>query len=38
MAERVAAGSMFVFKGPHRAVLVSYPSQEVLFKEVYNKL
>jgi cyclase len=25
-ASAVAAGSMFVFKGPHRAVLISYPS------------
>jgi cyclase len=37
-ASAVAAGSMFVFKGPHRAVLVSYPGQDVLFNEVFNKL
>jgi imidazole glycerol-phosphate synthase subunit HisF len=24
----VATGSMFVFQGPHRAVLISYPSQK----------
>ena len=29
-ASAVAAGSMFVFQGPHRAVLISYPSQEEL--------
>lgn len=29
-ASAVAAGSMFVFKGPHRAVLISYPSQKDL--------
>ncbi len=28
----VAAGSMFVFHGKHRAVLISYPSQEELTK------
>ncbi|MBX9853813.1 MAG: AglZ/HisF2 family acetamidino modification protein [Cytophagaceae bacterium] len=32
----VAAGSMFVFKGKHRAVLINYPSQEILKKEVYQ--
>jgi cyclase len=29
-ASAVAAGSLFVFRGPHRAVLISYPSQEEL--------
>lgn len=29
-ASAVAAGSMFVFHGPHRAVLISFPSSEVL--------
>ncbi|MHA2602278.1 MAG: AglZ/HisF2 family acetamidino modification protein [Candidatus Thorarchaeota archaeon SMTZ1-83] len=29
-ASAVAAGSMFVFHGPHRAVLISYPTQEEL--------
>jgi len=29
-ASAVAAGSMFVFQGKHRAVLISYPSQEEL--------
>jgi len=29
-ASAVAAGSMFVFHGKHRAVLISYPSQEEL--------
>jgi cyclase len=27
-ASAVAAGSLFVFEGPHRAVLISYPSRE----------
>ncbi|ODS41280.1 MAG: imidazole glycerol phosphate synthase subunit HisF [Candidatus Altiarchaeales archaeon WOR_SM1_79] len=31
-ASAVAAGSMFVFHGPHRAVLINYPSQEDLKK------
>ena len=29
-ASAVAAGSMFVFEGPHRAVLISYPKYNVL--------
>ena len=29
-ASAVAAGSMFVFQGKHRAVLISYPSQTEL--------
>jgi cyclase len=29
-AAAVAAGSMFVFHGPHRAVLINYPTQEDL--------
>jgi cyclase len=37
-ASAAAAGSFFVFKRPHRAVLVTYPGQEDLFKEVYSKL
>ena len=31
-ASAVAAGSMFVFHGPHKAVLIDYPSQEDLKK------
>ncbi len=27
LADAVAAGSLFVFEGPHRAVLISYPDQ-----------
>jgi cyclase len=34
-ASAVAAGSMFVFHGKHRAVLISYPSQKEL-KEVFK--
>jgi len=29
-ASAVAAGAMFVFQGPHRAVLITYPSRETL--------
>lgn len=35
-ASAVAAGSMFVFQRPHQAVLISYPSQEELKKEVFS--
>ena len=31
-ASAVAAGSMFVFHGPHKAVLINYPSQKKLSK------
>lgn len=31
----VAAGSMFVFNGPHRAVLISYPKPEII-AELFN--
>jgi len=31
-ASAVAAGSMFVFHGRHRAVLINYPTQEQLKK------
>lgn len=34
-ASAVAAGSMFVFHGPHKAVLINYPSQESLNK-IFN--
>ena len=37
-ASAVAAGSMFVFKGPRRAVLVNYPSQQSLLADIYSKL
>lgn len=37
-ASAVAAGSMFVFKGPHRAVLVNYPSQTELKEKLYGKV
>ena len=29
-ASAVAAGSLFVFMGPHRAVLINYPERKVL--------
>ena len=34
-ASAVSAGSMFVFQGPHRAVLISYPSQKELKERVF---
>jgi imidazole glycerol-phosphate synthase subunit HisF len=34
-ASAVSAGSMFVFQRPHRAVLISYPSQKELESQVY---
>ena len=37
-ASAVAAGSMFVFQRPHRAVLISYPKQSELINKVYNNL
>lgn len=37
-ASAVAAGSMFVFQRPHRAVLIQYPSQEELLNKVYRNL
>lgn len=35
-ASALAAGSMFVFHGQHRAVLINYPSQKELH-EIFNK-
>lgn len=37
-ASAVAAGSFFVFQRPHRAVLISYPSQDKLEKEIFEKI
>ena len=37
-ASAVAAGSMFVFQRPHQAVLISYPSQEELKKQLYFQI
>ena len=34
-AAAAAAGSLFVFHGPHEAVLVQYPSQAVLEEKVF---
>lgn len=31
-ASAVAAGSFFVFQGPHKAILISYPTQQDLYK------
>ncbi len=37
-ASAVAAGALFVFRGPHRAVLVNYPNRAVLKAEVFGKV
>jgi cyclase len=37
-ASAVAAGSMFVFQGPHRAVLINYTSQQILKNQLFNTL
>ena len=37
-ASAVSAGSMFVLQRPHRAVLISYPSQQDLEAQVYEGL
>jgi hypothetical protein len=29
MARASAAGSLFVFEGPHRDVLITYPTEEI---------
>lgn len=35
-ASAVAAGSLFVYHGPHKAVLINYPHQEKLITEFYS--
>ncbi len=35
-ASAVSAGSMFVFQGPHRAVLISYPGQKELKEKLFS--
>jgi cyclase len=37
-ASAASAGSLFVFQRPHRAVLVSYPTQTELKKKVFEKI
>ncbi len=37
-ASAAAAGSIFVFQRPHRAVLISYPSQQELKEKVFSQL
>ena len=37
-ASAVSAGSMFVFQRPHRAVLISYPTQKELENQLYTAL
>jgi len=36
-ASAVAAGSLFVFHGPHKAVLISYPGQKELNERLFYK-
>jgi imidazole glycerol-phosphate synthase subunit HisF len=37
-ASAVAAGSLFVFQRPHRAVLISYPSQNDLKEKLFTQI
>ena len=37
-ASAIAAGSMFVFQRPHKAVLISYPSQTELKEKLYSSI
>ncbi len=37
-ASAVAAGSLFVYTGETKGILINYPSQETLQKELYNNL
>jgi imidazole glycerol-phosphate synthase subunit HisF len=37
-ASAVAGGSMFVYHGPHKAVLINYPSQEELTNHLYSAI
>jgi cyclase len=37
-ASAVAAGSMFVFHGRNRAVLINYPEPNVLREELFQEL
>ena len=37
-ASAVSAGSMFVFKRPHQAVLINYPSQDELSNKLFNRV
>ncbi|MBK7129842.1 MAG: imidazole glycerol phosphate synthase subunit HisF [Crocinitomicaceae bacterium] len=37
-ASAVAAGNLFVYNGPHKAVLINYPSEDKLYNEIYSKI
>lgn len=37
-ASAISAASMFVFQGPHRAVLISYPGQQELKEKLFKQL
>jgi len=36
-AHSVAAGSMFVYQGPLRAVLINYPSRDLILSTIHNR-
>lgn len=37
-ASAAAAGSLFIYKGKAKGILINYPNQELLMKKVYEKL
>lgn len=37
-ASAVSAGNMFIYKGPHKAVLINYPDQNSLIQKLYSKI
>ena len=37
-ASAVAAGSLFVYRGAQKGIMINYPTQATLFNEVYYKL
>jgi cyclase len=37
-ASAIAAGDMFIYKGPHKAVLINYPSQNDLIEKLYKRI
>ena len=37
-ASAVAAGSMFIYKGKHKAVLINYPEQSTLINDFYTQV
>ena len=37
-ASAVAAGSLFVYRGEQKGIMINYPSQEELVEKVFKKL